>query len=402
MALSDTWLKANHKKERPKTETKSDRDGLSVRISPKGKITFQLRYRHDGNQKRIDLGTYPNITLKQARSEVTSLRERLEKGHDPKTVKALERTAIVKAVSFEDVTRAWYLSDCEGRVSNAPEILKSFELHIFPTYGDLPANQITTRHWYDLLEPLANKKPSIAKRVIIYGKQIYRWAVRREMLEYNPMADISSARDLRIKEKQGSRILDDSELGLIWEAIEQSNIAHRNRLFLKLALVYGCRGNELRTAEKGHFDFKGKIWTIPTEFHKTGKSSDKPPLFRPIIPATEPWFREVMDLSNSDTLLFTSTRTDGPMKRTSSSVLPYNLMQWIRKNKGINMEHWSLHDLRRTARTNWSSITSRDIAEMMLGHVLPGVQGVYDKHAYMDEKREAYEKWWDRLQTLVN
>lgn len=401
MALTDTWLKANHKKEREKTEVVSDRDGLSVRISPKGKITFQMRYRHNSKADRIDLGSYPNLSLKNARQEVLRLKAELEAGHNPKTVKALEKVSIAEASSFEELTRQWYRSDCEGRITNDKAILRSFELHVFPKYGHLPANQVTPRLWYDLLEQLSKSIPGVTNRILIYTKQVYKWAVRREMVEYNPVSDISSAKDLRIKENSGKRVLSDEEIAHVWEAIDCSNVTHRSKLFLKLCFVYGCRGIELRTAERKHFDFQNKVWTIPTELHKTGKKHDKPPIVRPIIPITEEWLKEAMDHSNHPQLIFSHTTEDTPMSKSSVLALPYSLMQWVRTKKDINMDHWSIHDLRRTARTNWSTITSWQIAELMLGHALPGVQDVYDKHQYIDEKREAYEKWWDRLKDIV-
>lgn len=70
MALSDTWLKSNNGKVRDATQVINDRDGLSVRISPKGKIVFQMRYRFNNASKRMDIGTYPMMSLKEARAEV--------------------------------------------------------------------------------------------------------------------------------------------------------------------------------------------------------------------------------------------------------------------------------------------------------------------------------------------
>lgn len=401
MGLTDAWLKANHKKQRVKTETVTDRDGLSVRVSPKGKLTFQLRYRHGGKQDRMDLGSYPNLSLKDARAETLRLREKLEKGHNPKIVKALEKHTIANADTFESLTRQWYESDCKGRISNAPSILRTFELHVFKDYGHLPAAQIPPRMWYALLEPMAAKVPSMANRVVIYGKQVYRWAIRREILEYNPMADISAIKDLRVKQSNGQRILDNAELKLLWDALENSRLAYKNKLLFRLALVFGCRGIELREAQKQHFDLKNKIWTIPTDHHKTGRAHDAPPIFRPIIPITEQWIREAIDLTPGKPLLFAQVKSDDPMKGSDITNLPYNLMRWVKKNRGVDMEHWSFHDIRRTARTNWSSLTRPDVAEMMLGHSVSNIRDVYDKYEYLDEKREAYETWWERLRTIV-
>jgi len=68
---------------------------------------------------------------------------------------------------------------------------------------------------------------------------------------------------------------------------------------------------------------------------------------------------------------------------------------------GVEMKHWSMHDLRRTARTHFSRFTSRDIAELMIGHTMPGEQSTYDYHDYQEEMAVAYKDWWDKLQSLT-
>jgi len=82
VALSDTWLKTNQGKGLSKTEVRTDRDGLSVRITPKGKITFQIRYRFDSKPKHVYLGAYPLLSLKDASKESLRLRAKLEQGHN--------------------------------------------------------------------------------------------------------------------------------------------------------------------------------------------------------------------------------------------------------------------------------------------------------------------------------
>lgn len=86
MAISDTWLKANNGKLKKTRDEKVDRDGLSVRVTPKGKLVFQMRYRYDGDAARLDLGSYPLMSLKDARSANQRLRGALEQGHDPRIV----------------------------------------------------------------------------------------------------------------------------------------------------------------------------------------------------------------------------------------------------------------------------------------------------------------------------
>ncbi|MNJ58113.1 hypothetical protein D3C77_537330 [compost metagenome] len=76
-------------------------------------------------------------------------------------------------------------------------------------------------------------------------------------------------------------------------------------------------------------------------------------------------------------------------------------MQWLRRHEKYDMQHWSVHDLRKTARTNFSTLTEPHIAEIMLGHKLPGSWQVYDQYDYLAEQKDAYSAWCQRLKSLV-
>ena len=103
MALTDTWLKKNLGKERIEQHVEADRDGLSVRVSPKGKITFQMRFRYQGKQARLDLGSYPNLSLQEAREELKDMKRILETGHDPRVHKKIELHKVSNALTFEGI-----------------------------------------------------------------------------------------------------------------------------------------------------------------------------------------------------------------------------------------------------------------------------------------------------------
>lgn len=316
MAISDTWLKANSGKPRAVREEKADREALSVRITPKGKITFQLRYRYDAKPCRLDLGTYPLMSLKEARTEAQRLRAHLEQGHDPRVVRQLERQVILQADSIESLFRQWYASYCKGNKKGHHEILRSFELHVFPKIGHLPAAQVTMHEWLALLEDQAKTRPGIADRILVNAKQMFKWGLKRQLIPRHPLSDINAKEDLQIKKVAGSRSLSQDEIRRVWKAIESSRMATKNKLFLKLCLIYGCRNGELRVSEKGHFDFKAMVWTIPASNHKLGKSSGKP-LLRPITPETEVLIRQAMELSKGSSYLFTNSGTSKPIDRKS-------------------------------------------------------------------------------------
>lgn len=401
MALSDSWLKANNGKKRPAVQEVKDRDGLSVRVSPLGKVTFQMRYRYDRKLQRLDIGSYPKLKLKAARAENERLRKELEQGHNPKIVRKLEKQALINADTLESIFRQWYEGYCKKNKKMHHEICRSFELYVLPVIGDLPAEKITLHQWLAILEDLAEKRPAIAERILINSKQMLKWAVKRQLIPLNVLTEINAKEDLQIKKVAGDRSLSNEEIGLVWLAINESRMAAKNKLYLKLCLVLACRNGELRLSKKEHFDLESMVWTVPPENHKLGKSSNKP-LLRPIIPAVESLIEEALELSGKGDYLFNNSGTNEPMGQSAPLQLPYNIMQWLRRHKDYEMEHWSVHDLRKTARTNLSTLTEPHIAEIMLGHRLPGSWQVYDHYDYLPEQEKAYQAWWERLMETVD
>jgi integrase len=403
VGLTDAWLKANCDKERSVVLEKADRDGLSVRVTQKGKVVFQMRYRYDGsaNPKRLDLGSYPRMALKDARAESERLRGELEQGHDPAVVRLLEKRAIARAETLEGLFRLWYLNYCSKQKEGHNEILRSFELYVFPRIGALPATKVTLHHWLDLLEEQAEQRPGICERVLTNAKQMLKWGVKRKLIPANVLADIYAKEDFQVDDNEEEhRSLSDEEVNRVWRAIERSRMTLKNKIFLKLCLFYGCRNGELRRSQKVDFDFNKQVWTVPTRHNKVRKKTGKP-ILRPIIPEIEPLIRQAIALGGSTSYVFSNAGTDEPMGKGAPLQLPYNLMQWLRRHEKYEMEHWSVHDLRKTARTNFSSLTEPHIAEIMLGHKLPKNWRIYDHYTYMKEQASAYRAWWQRLMTLT-
>ncbi|MFS1563095.1 MAG: Arm DNA-binding domain-containing protein, partial [Candidatus Arsenophonus phytopathogenicus] len=136
MALSDSWLRAVNGKSQAKMVTKSDREGLSVRVTPKGKVIFQYRYRWQGKGDRIDIGTYPAMSLKDARDSALFYRRELEQHRDPKVVKRTRKQQSIYAHTVESVIRDWWDKSLKNAQVKAGEILRSFEIYVFPEIGN--------------------------------------------------------------------------------------------------------------------------------------------------------------------------------------------------------------------------------------------------------------------------
>lgn len=394
--LTDKWLKANHKKPVEKAYEIADRDGMSVRISAKGKIVFQMRYSFAGKPKRASLGVYPAVTLKDARALNDELRLHLDRGEDPSLTLVRKKSNRSGLVTLRDWFAEWYEKDLKQKKSSHHEIWRSFELHIFPQIGSFDINQVTIDDWMDRFDVLSKTVPSITDRLLTNAKQCYRWLVRRKAVESNPLAEITAWNDLSVRKKNSYRSLDEAELKLVIEAFRESRMTLKNKIFVRLLLIYGCRPKELRISSPSDFDFNTRVWTVPAQNHKMGQKTNKP-LLRPITADIETLVRDAIRLSGNSEFVFSGKNGVGSMSRSVPLPLPYGAMQWLRRHRGINMEHWSIYDLRKTARTNWSTLTQPHIAEIMLGHKLPGDWGTYDQYHYLPEQQAALEAWTARL-----
>ncbi len=401
MALSEAWLKAQLGKDREKIEEFADRDAMGVRITPKGKIIFQLRYRYNGKQNRLDLGSYPNITLKNARLESARLRAELERGYDPKQVKLQELVSIQDAYTFEKLFYEWYEKFCLPNKGSAHQIKRSFELYVLPVLGNQNSDNITANQWLSLLEKVTKQSPSISARILLNANQCLKWGNKRGLISINHLVNISAKHDLRIEKQVSERTLSDQEIYLSFHALKRTRMAYKNKLFLTLLILYGCRVGELKAAKNIDFDFEKNIWTVPAENHKTGKKTKKP-LLRPITENIKPYILEAMENSTGSEYLFTVDGDSGPLGESSHLSMPNNIFQWLKKHKQVDLEHWSVHDLRRTMRTNMSTIAQPHVCEIMLGHALPKIWGTYDKHDYLEEQRAAYTGWVDRFHSIIN
>ncbi|HCH51164.1 MULTISPECIES: tyrosine-type recombinase/integrase [unclassified Proteus (in: enterobacteria)] len=397
MSITDSYLRAVNGKPQDKIVTKADRDGLSIRISPKGKIVFQFRYRWAGKAERLDIGSYPATSLKEARDLTLFYRGELEQNKNPKVVKKVKKQDAIQAQTVESLIRLWWEKSLKSKQVNAVPILRSFELYLFPRIGDLPHDEASIHVWLSIIENLSKTSPAIAERILRYSKAAHRWGIRRGVINSEPLSSMS-CQDLDVKRNQENRILSDDELILLFNLIDNPKYNKRNALLIKLSLLFGTRVGELLGAEITDFDFDKDIWTIPPEKHKTGSKSGKS-IIRPLIPQAKEWIKEAFEISQSSHYLFTVASGDRLMKTGHTTII-----RDINKKMSRyfdNYTTWSIHDLRKTMRTGIAELTPPHVAEIMLGHKLPGIWQVYDKHTYLKEQREAYEKWWDKLTKIV-
>jgi len=168
------------------------------------------------------------------------------------------------------------------------------------------------------------------------------------------------------------RVLNDEDIRALWRTLEQTPYPFGP--FIQLLLLTAQRRDEVAQMRWSELD--GDVWVIPRERYKSGRAN--------AVPLSEPVQRILSSIPRTSEYVFTTTGRS-PISGFSKAKAA------IDKASGVT--GWRLHDLRRTARSLMSRAgVSSDIAERVLGHVIPGVAGVYDRHNYISEKRDALRK----------
>jgi len=397
MKITDKFLKSKLNKSVDKEVTYTDgASSLSIRHSPKGKLTFQVRFQYFGKPVRMKLGAYPAISLAEARLKAESAKEKASVGVDPR-----REIKEVRPITFHELFMNWYEGYAKRNVKKHSEILSFYENHLCALVGSDIATELSTTDWINVINKIIDtKSKDTAKRALGNSKQVYNWGALVDLVPQNPLQNLQAVKDFGLKPSTRERVLSPREVRLFFNELAASRIAERTKIYMRLLLIYGCRSSELRLAEDSHLDFNNLTWTVPAENHKTGHENDKP-LVRPIIRECEPLFHRLIELSAYSVYLFPNPEGNAPVHRAAINQACYKIADKLRE-KGVAVEKFSVHDLRRTHRTNMSTIAEYHIAEKMLGHSLGKISKTYDHEEYLYDMNEALSNWVHRIDGFID
>lgn len=380
--------------------------GFGLRITAAGGKAFVMAYNADGKQRRATIGEWPVWSLEAARSEATAMRRKIDTGTDPLEEKRQRRERRMEP-TVKDVAIDWLEKHASGLKSEGT--IKGLIVNdLLPAIGDLKIKDVRRRDVIDLVEAKAKVAPRSAAQLLIYARAVFTFAADREFIEFNPVADLKPGsiklqgqRD-PLKAVKRSRVLDVDEIRNFWELADSSNLHRLTALALKLVLVTGQRPGEIVGIHDS--EISGNVWTIPAE--RRGKTETEHAVY-----LTETAL-EIIDTAKR-ARASTQGRREAPPSGHVFEVAGGKppavaaLSQAVRKSyAGLggksDPNQWRPHDLRRTCRTGLSACRIRpDIAELTIGHVKPGIVGVYDQHAFDDERRAALEAWESRLLQII-
>lgn len=386
--LSDKKLKALQSVEREAPAMFADGEGLSVKASKLGQLSWVFSYRLGGRGsklERLTLGRYPDMSLKLAREKREQCRQWLAGGLDPKTEIELSTEETLKPVTVKDALEYWLVNYARRKRSDEELVRAQLRKHIYPRLGRYPLTRCETRHWVACFDEINQTKPMTAGRMFQISKQALRFCKVRRYASSDALA-ILTIQDVGQPSGQRDRVLSDSELADVWRCTYSEDQQPYYSRLLKLLVLFGARTMEVRLSRWTEWDFTSWIWTVPKEHSKTREK-----IVRSIPEAIRPWLEELKRETGKTGLLLGEERT-----RQAVSLKGRRLFGDFH-----HKEPWTLHDLRRTFSTGLNNMgIAPHIVELLLGHALPGVMAIYNRSLYLPEKLDALNKWYDRLELI--
>jgi integrase len=371
----------------------SDGDGLYLRKQTRDGASWTLRYHFVGKEHWITLGNYPDMSLAQARIEARQARVLLDKQQNPLHVRRAALAEERQKGSFKALCEDWYCAEVQARGLKHPAVPRRYlDKYLLPKLGRFPASDVTPSDVARLLDDVKVRAPTAANDLLRFIRRIFAFGVRRRLVPSNPAADFSPRLDAGGTERPRRRALSSDELVQLFEKIRATpNFGDDNLLAIKLLLALCVRKGELLAARWAEFDLDGgthagAIWHLPGSRTKTGESIDIP-----LAPVVVEWLSTLRTLSAGSDYIFPKRRRD-PRERVPHVGIDTLNVALQRVKDGL--AHFTLHDLRRTARTHLAALgVRREVAERCLGHKLRGVEGTYDRHDYFKERRAALAQW---------
>ncbi|MBA4343538.1 MAG: integrase, partial [Methylibium sp.] len=231
--------------------------------------------------------------------------------------------------------------------------------------------------------------------------RMFKMAVRNHWIERNPAADFELA-DAGGTESSRDRALSLQELEQLATAMRETpNFGRQNELSMWLLLSLCVRKMELLSARWEDFDLHERVWRLAKANTKTSSAI--------LIPLADPvvgWLKEARILGCGSPYVFPARRLVRErlgIRRVNRfpHVGPDTLNVALKRLDALEIEHFTVHDMRRTARTNMARLgVDRFVAERALNHKLKSVEGIYDRHDYFDERMSALQAWAELLDGL--
>lgn len=397
----------------------SDGDNLflSIRsVDNGGAKAFRMTYRIEGKKKWITLNA---STLADARLERDTYKVMVKIGIDPATEKKLiaernraaqlaEQAELAKQqslISVNHLLERWVCTDIAERKDLA-EVKRMFTKDVLPIIGEQAVSEIRKGHVTDVIDRIKQRgSKSTARNLLKLMRQMFRFAVDRDIIEFDPTASLSVSK-VTTKSTMRDRVLSDDEIRLLKLKMPDANFMLSTECAIWIMLSTLCRVGELSKAEWKHIDFDTKTFFIPIENSKNDKAH---PIYLSDFALDQ--FKRLAQFKTSDKWLYPNTdNTDHVCKKSITKQIDGRQNTTIYSNRSKANDtlvmpggKWTPHDLRRTGATMMGNLgVHGDVIEKCLNHTEENkLKRVYQHQELKAEQAEAWHLLGDYLSLLT-
>jgi integrase len=370
-----------------------DSDGLYLLVQPSGALLWRFRYRCCGVERKLSLGSFPDITLQQARRKRDEAKAELEDGIDPVEEKRQRRlkAELAAQTTFELVAQE-YIQKME-REGRSPATIKKARwfLELLSGIAKRPIASVTPHELLDVLKRVERRgHHETAVRLRAFAGRVFRYGFATLRTEKNP-ADILRGALTVPRVKHHAAIVEPKKVGELLRAIEDYKGRPETLYALRLAPHVFLRPGELRQAKWGEIDFADKVWRVPAERMKM-KQPHTVPLSRQVLFILQ----DLRSLARSSEFLF-------PALHTTLRPLSDNTLNVALRRLGFSRDEMTSHGFRALASTllNESGLWHPDAIERALAHgERDRVRAAYHRGAHWAERVRMAQWWSDYLDQL--
>lgn len=368
-----------------KTSSKlTDSGGLYLEVTTGGSKLWRYRFRLAGKENTYAIGSYPEVSLSDARTERDLARDLVKSGRNPAHVRQTEKAQQLteNCNTFKIVAQEWIEKRLAQRTEKyRDQINRAFVNDVYPKIGRLPLREITAAQVLEIITAMDRRgATTLALMVRQWISAVFCYGVATLRADSDPAAAVRGA--IRRNEVNHSRPMSLEELREYFKAVKNYGGHRITVIALYLLPILFVRTVELRLAEWSEFDLDGALWTVPAQRMKKRKTH-----LIPLPDSALLLLRELREITPGD-LLFPGMRH--PKKPISATTLNRAL-------EYMDLKGWHCHDFRATASTHLyeSELWSSDVIEFQLAHVEQKKSKAAYNHASYLPVRKSLMRWWD-------
>jgi len=370
-----------------------DGGGLFLLVTPSGGKLWYVKYRYDNKEKKLALGSYPEISLADARLRRDEARKQVANNIDPGAIRKAQREAKTEETeTFEVIAREWHAKFTQTWTpGHATTIMSRLVRDLFPWIGKRQINQIKAPELLAVLRRVEGRGAlESAHRIRTIAGQVFRYALATGRAERDPAADLKGALP-QPREKHHAAITEPKEVAPLLRALDGYQGHFVVKCALVLAPMFFVRPGELRHAEWSEIDLDEAVWNIPAEKMKMKQAH--------IVPLC----RQAVDILTQLKEVTGESRYVFPSGRSFARPMSNNAVNAALRRMGYERDTMTGHGFRAMARTILDEVLHirPDYIEHQLAHAVRDPNGrAYNRTAHLDERRKMMQQWADYLDGL--